>query len=160
MNYTPLQDFKLGWIFRHRELPVPESILADIKPLSVSSANQFWRTAVSRQATHANHFLADDWPAHKGVWAEKENWQQAWEGDSADLPQLIEQHCYWEGNTRVFFCYDIDHVIETTWSVFRDHWKNFLFYDDEPILIGKGRKQAILFHSDGTYQLGMKPEGV
>ena len=160
MNYTPLQDFKLGWIFRHRELPVPEQALSAVKPLSPASANQFWRTAISRQATHANHFMADDWPSHNGVWQEKENWQTPWEGDGSDLPQLIEDHCHWEGNTRVFFCYDIDHVIETTWAVFRSHWKNFLFYDDEPILIGKGRRQTVIFHTDGTYQLGVKPEGV
>lgn len=159
MNYTPLQDFKLGWIFRHRELPIPEQALLTIKPLAIASANQFWRTAVSRQATHANHFMSDDWPAHNGVWSEKLNWQERWEGVNPEIPELLAEHCHWEGNTRVFFCYDIDHVIETTWAVFCSHWKNFLFYDDEPILIGKSRSQAAIFHSDGSFQVGIRPTG-
>ncbi|MFL0807492.1 MAG: DUF2947 domain-containing protein [Oceanobacter sp.] len=159
MNYIPLQDFKLGWIFRHRELPIPESALAMIKPLTTTSANQFWRDQISREATHANHFLSDDWPAQNGIWLESMNWQARWESDFPDMPELLEEHCHWEGNTRVFFCYDVDHIVETTWAVFSAHWKNFLFYDDEPILIGKNRRQVALFHSDGSCQIGNRLSG-
>jgi hypothetical protein len=47
-------------------------------------------------------------------------------------------------------------VIETTWDVFKRTWKNFLFMDDGPLLIGKKRDQVVQFMSNGTYRIGDK----
>ncbi|MBT0323425.1 DUF2947 family protein, partial [Vibrio campbellii] len=52
------------------------------------------------------------------------------------------------------FCYEKYNVIETKWSTFKKHWKNFLFYDDGPILIGRRRAQALWFDSKGNVKLG------
>lgn len=159
MNYISLNDFKWGWIFRHRELPVDSESLNLIKPLAENSANQLWRNQISKEASHASHFLGDDWPSRHGVWGDRLRWQEQWESDDTELPEELLAHCNWENNVTVWFCYDIDHIVETRWDIFRRFWKNFLFYDDEPFLIGKSRNQVVRFHSDGSYQTGIKPVG-
>ncbi|WP_028293606.1 DUF2947 domain-containing protein [Oceanobacter kriegii] len=158
MNYVPLSDFKWGWIFRHRELPIPSEHLELIRPLAKNAANQYWKTHISKEAAHAVNFLGDDWPSHNGVWNDKENWEAAWDSDSQELPEALAEHIQWESNVTVFFCYDVDHVVQTRWDIFQQHWKNFLFVDDEPILLGKNRNECVRFHSDGSYQTGMKPK--
>jgi hypothetical protein len=158
MNYLAWPDYKQGWIFRHRELPVAAEDLEHIKPLTAVAALQFWRQNISKEATHASHFLGDDWPARNGVWAEQGDWQTCWDSDSNELPELIAAHLLsWDDNTVVYFCYHSEHVVQTSWKIFRRYWKNFLFYDDEPFLLGKKRSQVIQFHSDGSFHIGTKP---
>ncbi|MCA6127141.1 DUF2947 domain-containing protein [Thalassolituus oleivorans] len=156
MDYQTLQEYSQGWIFRHRELVLSEECLADIKPLSTRFANQYWRQNISAEATHASHFLGDDWPAHNGIWLEKGEWQAAWESDDMALPELLQAFSDWNDNTVVYFCYDINNVVQTTWRTFKQSWKNFLFYDDEPIMLAKKRMQVARFHSNGTYETGIR----
>jgi len=157
MNYLDWPEYRQGWIFRHRELPIAEEQLADIRPLDTGSSQQIWRQFISKEATHASHFLGDDWPARNGVWTEQGDWQTLWDSDSSELPELIAAHLSWDDNTVVYFCYHSEHIVQTSWKTFRRHWKNFLFFDDEPFLIGKKRQQVVRFHSDGTFHLGIKP---
>ena len=159
MNHVSLNDFKWGWIFRHRELPVDSESLSLIRPLDKASANRYWQTAISKEATHANHFMNDDWPSRKGLWSERFDWQKSWDRDERDLPEELAAHCSWENNVTVYFAWDVDHVVETRWDVFSRYWKNFLFYDDEPFLLARGRAQVVRFHSDGSFQTGLKPAG-
>lgn len=156
MNYITLEEYKQGWIFRHRELLIEADELTQIKPLDINSAQQFWRQNISQEATHANHFLHDDWPEKKGVWSEKGEWQSSWDSDENDLPELWAEHCQWDDNTPVFFCYDSSSVVQTSWKIMKQHWKNFLFYDDSVFLLGKKRDQVIRFESDGSFQIGLK----
>lgn len=159
MQYQDWQDYRQGWIFRHRELPIPDEQRQQIRPLAADSAAQVWRQQISLEASHASHFLSDDWPARNGVWqSERLAWQEQWESDDVQLPQEIAEHCDWQDNTVVFFCYDMHHVVETNWRIFKQHWKNFLFFDDGPLLIAKRRQEAVQFFSDGQYQLGIKPK--
>lgn len=155
MDYQTLSEYSHGWIFRHRDMPVPEALLADIKPLSEASALLYWRQHVSKEATHASHFLGDDWPSKPDVWHTKGEWQAQWESDDPALPAELD-YDDWEANTHVFFCYDCHHVVQTTWATFRQCWKNFLFYDEEPILLGKRRLQVARFHSNGTFDVGAR----
>jgi hypothetical protein len=55
MDYQTLSEYSHGWIFRHRDMPVPDALMADIKPLSEASALQYWRQNISKEATHASH---------------------------------------------------------------------------------------------------------
>ncbi|MDF1764516.1 MAG: DUF2947 domain-containing protein [Oleibacter sp.] len=155
MQFQTLDEYPQGWIFRHRELPLAEAVLADIHPLSEAAAMQFWKQNISKEATHASHFLGDDWPSRNGIWQPKEDWQTCWESEDMALPESLN-FADWAPNTMVFFCYDHHHVIQTTWATFKQSWKNFLFYDDEPILIGKKRSQVARFHSNGFYEVGEK----
>lgn len=156
MKYTPLAEYPQAWIFRHRDMPVNAEALAQIQPLTEESAQQFWKTHISQDATHASHFSGEDWPTHNGIWHEKDQWQTAWESDETDLPELLAQHCQWDNNTPVFFCYNHTQVIQTQWSIARQYWKNFLFYDDGVFLLGKRRQEVVRFDSDGSFQIGIK----
>ena len=72
------------------------------------------------------------------------------------LPELLQAFSDWNDNTVVYFCYDINNVVQTTWRTFKQSWKNFLFYDDEPIMLAKKRMQVARFHSNGTYETGIR----
>ena len=159
MKYIALQDFDRAWIFRHKDLPVASGDLEQIKPYSEAVSNQLWNQYISQNAGHPSQFGHGDWPSRNGVWQEgAPDWQQCWELDEPDMPAELLAHLDWDDNTVVLFFYDCDRVIETRWSVFRRCWKNFLFFDDGPILVGKKRKQVVQFRQSGDFLLGTKPE--
>jgi hypothetical protein len=157
MNYIPLESLKNAWIFKHKSLPIAASDLAKIKPMSTERANILWDTFISRQVDHPDFFKKGDWPNDEGVWLEQGKWENIWDSDDEALPELISEHINWDNNTVVYYCSSRDSVIETTWLTFKRSWKNFLFIDDGPILIGKKRQQVIQFSSNGCFKVGKKP---
>ena len=153
-QYLPIEEYKKAWIFRHKDMPVSEEDLQQIRPLTDERAAQVWSQQVSTQSTHPEHFGFGDWANKNGTWLETDNWQSAWESDNPELPELLAEHLQWDDATVVWFCYESEHVLETRWDVFRRNWKNFLFFDDGPLLIGRKRKQVAQFHQTGNYQIG------
>ncbi|MFT6993162.1 MAG: hypothetical protein ACJASL_005164 [Paraglaciecola sp.] len=157
MKYLNLEDFDRAWIFRHKDLPLSEDVKAAIKPYTEAVSNQLWNQYISQQSGHSSQFGSGDWPSRGGVWSERGNWQQVWDSEISDLPSIILEHLDWDENTNVLFFYDSDRVIETSWKAFKLSWKNFLFFDDGPILMGKKRKQVVQFSQDGHFSVGTLP---
>jgi len=157
MKFLNLDDFDRAWIFRHKDLPIDDKTKAAIKPYTESVSNQLWNQYISQQSSHPSQFAMNDWPNKSNTWSGNGNWQEAWDSDKNDLPELLQQHIDWDDNTNVLFFYDSDRVVETTWKVFKASWKNFLFFDDGPILLGKKRKQAVQFMQDGSFTIGQRP---
>lgn len=158
MKYLKLAEFDRAWIFRHKDLPLPDATKEAIKPYTEAVSNQLWNQYISQHAGHPSQFGSGDWPSQKGVWLESANWQDAWDNDENTLPGLILNHLDWDDNTNVLFFYDADRVVETSWKVFKESWKNFLFFDDGPILLGKKRKQAVQFLQSGEFTIGHRPD--
>lgn len=156
MKYIELADYKKGWVFRHQDLPLRDEDLAEIKPLGAQAAGDIWHSYISPEANHYTTFASSDWPQKKSSWLDSADWQQAWESDSLELPEELSAHIDWQPETLVYFCYDAEQVIETRWSVFQRAWKNFLFFDDGPILVGKKRAQAVQFFQDGQFKIGSR----
>ncbi|WP_286238245.1 DUF2947 domain-containing protein [Neptuniibacter halophilus] len=155
MNYLPMEQYSKAWIFRHRDLPVPAEALEQIRPLTEQRAEQIWAEHISRGCSHPEHFSAEDWAGKDSSWAEGDYWQSAWDSNKPDLPGLLAEYLQdWDDNTRVFFCYHSDHIIETSWGVWRRYWKNFLFFDNGPLLIGRKRKKVVQFFDNGNYRIG------
>ncbi|MCL6414207.1 DUF2947 domain-containing protein [Aestuariirhabdus sp. Z084] len=152
-----LDDYRKAWIFRHQDMPLAEAELAQLKPLGEERSLQLWQQHISSQSQHPEQFGGDDWAAREDVWSEEGEWQPCWESDDPDLPEELLQAIDWADNTVVYFCYNNRDIIETQWALFRRHWKNFLFFDDGPLLLGKRRKEVIQFHQDGRYLLGQRP---
>jgi len=157
MNYLPLESLKNAWIFKHKSLPITDADLVKIKPMSTERANILWDTFISRQADHPDFFKKGDWPADNNNWSDQAKWEGIWDSDEKQLPVLIENHLDWDQNTVVYYCSSRDNVIETSWVVFQRCWKNFLFMDDGPILLGKKRQQVVQFTSNGLFKVGQKP---
>ena len=156
MKYIPLSEYKNAWIFRHGEMPVPADDLAQIKPLTPVAATDVWRNNISKQCLTPEDFGDNDWLNDEENWEESGSWQDEWESDNPELPDVVEKHLQWTPETTIFYCVDSEAVLETTWDVFSRHWKNFLFFDDDCVLIGRKRKQAAQFHQDGTVSVGKK----
>ncbi len=154
MSYLPIEQYKKAWIFRHKDLPVSDEDLLQIKPLTEARAEQVWSQQISKHCNHPGLFGADDWVNKNQTWLETDNWQQIWESDDNALPARLAEFLQWDDQTVVWFCYNSEHVIETRWDVFCRHWKNFLFFDDGPLLIGRKRKQVAQFHQTGNYRIG------
>lgn len=157
MSYIPLEQLKNAWIFKHKSLPINEADLTKIKPMVKERANVLWDTFISRQVDHPDFFKKGDWPYDKSNWQEQGKWEGVWDSTEESLPELITTHIDWDNNTVVYYCSSRDNVIETTWLLFKRHWKNFLFMDDGPILIGKKRSQVLQFTSNGCFKVGEKP---
>ena len=94
--------------------------------------------------------------SNPNTWSDQGKWEAQWESDEDTLPESIIEHLAWPSNTVVYYCNDRKQVIETTWDVFQRTWKNFLFMDDGPLLIGKKRDQVVQFMSNGTFRIGNK----
>lgn len=157
MSYIPLQDYAKQWVFRHKDLPVSSEDLSAIKPMTPDRSLQLWQAQVSPQSLDHSFFQKDDWAGNSKSWLETGPWQNAWDSDSNELPELMQGHFDWEQNTVVYVCYDSENVIETTWGVFQRAWKNFLFMDDGTLIIGRKRKQVAQFFDNGQMRIGLKP---
>ena len=157
MSYIPLEQLKNAWIFKHKSLPIAETDLKKIKPMDISRSNILWDTFISKQVDHPDFFKKGDWPESKASWLDQGKWECVWDSDDNALPVLITEHIQWDNNTVVYFCINRKLIIESSWIVFKRCWKNFLFIDDGPILIGKKRKETVQFSENGTFKIGVKP---
>ncbi|MDN3610209.1 DUF2947 domain-containing protein [Vibrio ostreicida] len=156
MSYLALDEYQRKWIFTHQSMPVPEEELEHIKPMSQARSAQFWKDNISAQSPDSERLSPSDWPMKASNWQESVSWMAAWEGDNTEMPKTLAEFIDWQDDVTVYFCYEKYNVIETKWSLFKKHWKNFLFYDDGPILIGRRRKEALWFDSLGNVKLGYR----
>ncbi|OBT13171.1 hypothetical protein A9264_14485 [Vibrio sp. UCD-FRSSP16_10] len=157
MDYISLDDYSRKWIFTHQSMPIPEQDLAAIQPMSQAKSAQFWKDNVSKQSPDAERMSSQDWPTTDANWPNSVNWMSRWESDNEELPTEITEHIDWQDDVTIYFCYEKYNVVQTTWATFKKHWKNFLFFDDGPILLGRRRKQALWFNTDGQVKLGNRP---
>ncbi|GAD79203.1 DUF2947 domain-containing protein [Vibrio ezurae] len=157
MDYISLDDYSRKWIFTHQSMPIPEQDLAAIMPMTQAKSSVFWKDNISKQSPDAERMSSQDWATSNQNWLDSVNWMSNWESDDQGLPDEIFEHIDWQDDVTVYFCYEKYNVIQTTWSIFKAHWKNFLFFDDGPILVARRRKQALWFTSDGQVKLGNRP---
>ncbi|MCZ4294024.1 DUF2947 domain-containing protein [Vibrio sinaloensis] len=156
MSYLTLDEYQRKWIFTHQSMPVPEADLESIKPMSQARASQLWKENISAQSPDSERFSSSDWPMKESNWKETVDWMSAWESDDEALPAEVDAFIDWQDDVTVYFCYEKYNIIETKWSVFKKHWKNFLFYDDGPILIGRRRGEALWFDTKGNVKMGFR----
>ena len=156
MSYIPLDQHKKAWVFRHQSLPISTEDSELIKPMTSPRATTLWNGSISNQVDHPDFFKKGDWAFNPNTWSAQGNWETTWDSDNLDLPELILNHLDWANNTTIYYCNDRHQVIETNWGVFKRCWKNFLFMDDGPLLIGKKRDQVVQFLSNGTFRIGTK----
>ncbi|MDA9555897.1 DUF2947 domain-containing protein [Vibrio sp.] len=155
MSYLPVDEYSRKWIFTHPSMPLNEQALAEIKPMDQARSMQFWKENVSATSPDYERFASSDWPEKLDSWDSETEWMPEWDNDdSDDLPSEVLAHIDWQDDVTVYFCYEKYNIIETKWVTFKKHWKNFLFYDDGPILIARRRKQALWFHSNGKVKIG------
>jgi hypothetical protein len=154
--YQPLESFPKNWIFKRNDPKVEAEDLEKIRLLSEQKASQIWRDYISSEQIHPDHFSDRDWLNSNDAKApiSKVQWEKSWDSESPDLPDELLTHLMaWGDDTLVFFCCHNELVFELTWGVFKRTWKAFLFLDNGPILIGKKKKQAVQFQSNGWANL-------
>ncbi|WP_070965361.1 DUF2947 domain-containing protein [Vibrio sonorensis] len=157
MSYLTLDEYQRKWIFTHQSMPLPEGSLAEIKPMTQARSAQLWKENISAHSPDSERLSSTDWPSVENNWIEAVDWMANWESEQTDsLPEAVLAHIDWQDDVTVYFCYEKYNVIETKWSTFKKHWKNFLFYDDGPILIARRRKQALWFNDKGQVKLGTR----
>ena len=156
MSYLPLDQYQRKWIFTHQSMPVASEDLEAIKPMDQARSAQLWKDNISAQSPDAERLSSSDWPMKADNWSATVDWMSAWESDDEALPVEVLEYLDWQDDVTVYFCYEKYNVIETKWSVFKKHWKNFLFYDDGPILLGRRRNEALWFGDNGQVKLGKR----
>lgn len=156
MSYIDINEYNRKWIFTHQSMPVTENDLAQIKPMTQARSSQLWMDNISSQSPDAERLSPQDWPSKKANWTDEIRWIDVWESDDDSLPPTILDHIDWQDDVTVYFCYEKYNVIETKWSIFKKNWKNFLFFDDGPILIARRRSETLWFSSDGKVKIGVR----
>lgn len=152
-----LDTYQRKWIFNHQSLPVDEALKKQIKPLNSMNSMMIWNDWISRHSPDSQRISTQEWPGRKNTWSLEGNWISQWESDETELPFDIAQFIAWQDSQTIYFCYEKYNVIETTWQVFKQCWKNFLFYDDGPILVNLHQPEVLMFHSNGKVRLGKRP---
>ncbi len=156
MNYISLDNYKRKWIFTHQSMPVAEEDLKEIKPMSGFRASQLWFDFVSKKSPSLMHLSKEEWPLMPSTWVQEMQWQQSWD-DETDLAADFWNFFDLDDASIVYFCYGKDNIIETRWMTFKKYWKNFLFYDDDPLLLIKKKKNVAQFSQTGFVKLGARP---
>ncbi|MFY2508437.1 DUF2947 domain-containing protein [Vibrio pectenicida] len=156
MSYLTLDEYQRKWIFTHHSMPVAEHDLELIKPMTQARSSQFWKENISTHSPDADRLSSTDWPMKTSNWKESLDWMVSWESDDEALPPGVDEFLSWQDDVTVYFCYEKYNIVETKWSIFKRYWKNFLFYDDGPILIARRRKEALWFDSKGNVRLGYR----
>ncbi|WP_369921853.1 DUF2947 family protein [Marinomonas polaris] len=154
--YQSLEQFSKSWIFKRNDPKVEPEDLQEIRLLSEQRAGQIWRDYISDEQIHPDHFSDREWLKKASTQAPdgKLQWEKAWDSEQASLPEGILAHfSAWGDDTTVFFCCHNELVFELPWGVFKRTWKAFLFLDNGPLLVGKKKKQAVQFHSNGWVNL-------
>ena len=154
--YQPIEHFSKCWVFRRED---PKVALEDFQNIHFSTeqrASQIWRDYISDEQIHPDHFTDRDWLNKESakVTNGKVHWEKTWDSETLALPDELLAHCStWGDDTTVFFCCHNEVVFELKWGVFQRTWKAFLFLDNGPVLVGKKKKQAVQFHSNGWANL-------
>jgi hypothetical protein len=157
MSYIAINEYSRKWIFTHQSMPMSDDQLATLKPMTQTRSAMFWQENVSKMSPDAERLAKEDWPMKESNWLSTTSWMDAWDDDDdLELPSEVLEHIDWQDDVTVYFCYEKYNVIETKWKTFRENWKNFLFYDDGPILLGRRRDQALWFNTDGTVKIGVR----
>ncbi len=94
MNYIPLEQLKNAWIFKHKSLLIDELDKSKIKPMTPSRAQVVWDTFISNQVDHPDFFKKGDWPFDKSYWLEQGKWENIWDSNEQELPELISKHIH------------------------------------------------------------------
>mgnify|MGYP000047093416 FL=1 len=154
MSYQSFASYPKAWIFKRKDPEISDADLEQLLVMSELRANQLWQDYVSKTHLHPDHFDATDWLKNPAQQLALVNWEKRWESNEMALPAEVLQHLeHWGDDTRIYFAYNSDEIIETSWGVFQRSWKNFLFFDNGPVLLGKKKQQAVQFFSDGKCQL-------
>lgn len=151
-----MENYRRKWIFNHKDLPVTDEDLKQIKALDEKSAMQVWNRWISNKSSCPEYFSKGDWPARSKAWSKTADWQNAWDSDDNALPDTLAEFINWSDETLVYFCYEKYQVIETQWHVFVRNWKCFLFFDNGPILFSPKHDQALMFEQTGCFRLGSR----
>ncbi|TPE48444.1 DUF2947 family protein [Maribrevibacterium harenarium] len=154
-QYREIEHFPKAWIFRREDPKVTAEDFAQIRLLSETAAANIWRDYISSDHLYPELLDGDHWLTTQAC--ARCGWEARWESDDSVLPEEIIEHLQnWGDDTTVWFCCHSDLCFETTWGVFQRTWKAFLFLDTGPVLLGRKKKQAVQFYSDGTANLSLR----
>ncbi|MGR0278910.1 DUF2947 family protein [Marinomonas dokdonensis] len=154
MSYRPLEEFSKYWIFKRDDPKIDTDDLAAIRLLSEAKAANIWRDYISDGQIHPDHLTEQDWVKSDTALQAKLDWEKRWDSDRLELPEeSLEHFSAWGEDTLVYFCCHNELVFELPWGVFKRSWKAFLFMDNGPILVGRKKKQAAQFYSNGWMHL-------
>ena len=147
------------WPFFDNENVIEENFLTEIFPLSESSSREIWRTYICVNPQSRHPMLLPDfaWPNKILASINTVYWQSDWEDESSFIfYDWLCQTIPWPLDTRVIFSESLEYSIETSWKMFCNYWRHFLFEDEGPILWSLQHSEAIRFMPNGWAYAGLR----
>ena len=156
MKHTELSQYPFAWVFNRADMGISEADKAAILPLTHHYAKQVWQQNVSSEAVDLDRLDERDWLSQDDLWPYEQQWDEAFESDDVMLPAEMVGYLNWDPKTIVFVCYDQEHIIETRYDVFKRCWKAFLFAEEQALVVGHRRNEALWFVDETRVKLGKK----
>lgn len=164
LTYRPL-SVEIDWeLYKQRPtvsdiVPPSESVLRQVLPLDDASCSAFWASVVTPdpECVWYRDLPASHWArrlVHRGP-----DWYNVFDRWPRPDPiaAYLQSHLSWDDNQRVFFVRSKRYVLQTLWSLFRDHWRSFLFSDDDPFLLAVDQPAFVLMGDAGALAFGERP---
>lgn len=156
-KYIDMKYYPNNWYFYDKDISIADCDIEKIKPFTQQYCSFLWNHYISKSGRHSILLKPDEWL----VELLKNNpicyFDTDWNENRYDtLRDLLSECLHFNNQDHIYFFWNREDGIETTWEIFLRYWINFLFNDEGPILINPSSKHVIRFGSDGSVRIGKR----
>lgn len=159
-KYTSLEKCSFGWFFHDKKndaINVTEQDRCKILPLSKQYCRLLWNQYISKKNRHPMQLAEDEWLRLMSETEVIDNFTNDWNDNNYDgLRVVLKQRLDYAPEDEIYFFWNHETAVETTWEIFLKYWINFLFEDEGPILINPKSGYVLSFGPDGSVLVGKR----
>lgn len=129
--------------------------MMNIKPFSEWYSELLWGRYISNRNRHFK--LLDSKDKLKQLNKNDYNWLDDWNtGTYENFSNYLRENVLYNQNDTILVFWSKETAVETNWSIFIEHWANFLFDDEGIVLINTTNENVLVFCSDGILLTGKR----
>ena len=152
-------DRERDWHFFREKYPLTDAVRSQIRELSEASARLVWNELVQRnQYRHPNQLPRGHWVGNHR--ATGPLWTPIWNNPVQPDPvaEFLRRELPWPDDLPVLFVEMRECATLATWAAFLSAWPNFLYSDENPLLVSWERPEFVTFGCGGYVHVGSRAE--
>jgi hypothetical protein len=134
-------------------------VLRQILPLDEASCSAFWKEVVTPipECVWYRQLPQGHWARRLSV--RGPDWYHFFDRWPRPDPVagFLQSQLNWEDDQLLYFVRSSRYVLQTRWCIFLDHWRSFLFSDDDPFLLAAKQPAFVLIGDAGVLAIGERP---
>lgn len=152
-KYMNMEEYSQKWYFYDEEIRVPSEDIKQIKPLLTRYSEILWQQYISKYNSH--FMLLDSKDKISMLRKQDYNWLEDWNSSIYNnFRDYLSKALPYNHEDTIIVFWSKESAVETTWRIFIKHWANFLFDDEEVVLINTTNEIVLVFCSDGVLLKG------